>query len=228
MSAQNRDLSRRWFQEVWNERRDEPITELMSPDVVGHMESGETFGIEPFLRVREQFLAAFPDLKFDMEGLLGEGDEVVVRWAATGTHAGDALGIEPCHRHVSVRGMTWQRFEKGVMVEAWDAWNQGALLQHLSEVSDAERDRRIRRRTELSERIREIREELLGPSGGPEMARRLGLPVRTWYNYETGVTMPAEVLLDFLAETGASPRWLRDGEGPRFAEGAGIRTEGGR
>jgi predicted ester cyclase len=192
------------------------------------MESGETVGLEPFLRVRDQFLDAFPDLKFDLEAMLGEGDDVVVRWVATGTHAGDALGIEPCNRRVTVRGMTWQRFRDGVMVEAWDAWNQGALLQHLSEVSDAERDRWIRRRVEVSERLREVREELFGPTGGPELARRLGVPARTWSNYETGVTVPAEILLDFLAETGASPRWLRTGEGPRYAGGAGIEAEGGR
>lgn len=30
----------------------------------------------------------------------------------------------------------------------------------------------------ISRRLREIREELFGPHGGPELARRLGLPAR--------------------------------------------------
>jgi hypothetical protein len=68
----------------------------------------------------------------------------------------------------------------------------------------------------LSRRLREIRQELFGEHGGPELARRLGLPARTWYNYETGVTVPAEVLLGFIEQTGASPNWLFSGEGPKY------------
>ena len=68
----------------------------------------------------------------------------------------------------------------------------------------------------LSRRLREIRQELFGEHGGPELARRLNLPARTWYNYETGVTVPAEVLLGFIDQTGANPLWLLAGEGPKY------------
>ena len=68
----------------------------------------------------------------------------------------------------------------------------------------------------LSARLREIREELFGARGGPDLARRLNLPARTWYDYETGVTVPAEVLLGFIEQTGAEPHWLLAGEGPKY------------
>jgi SOS-response transcriptional repressor LexA len=68
----------------------------------------------------------------------------------------------------------------------------------------------------ISGRLREIRNEIFGEHGGPELARRLGLPARTWYNYETGVTVPAEVLLGFIEQTGVNPIWLLTGEGPKF------------
>ncbi len=44
----------------------------------------------------------------------------------------------------------------------------------------------------------------------------IGLPSRTWCNYESGVTIPGEVLLRFLAITDTEPLWLLDGEGPRY------------
>jgi hypothetical protein len=75
---------------------------------------------------------------------------------------------------------------------------------------------RVKVHTPLARRLREIREEIFGEHGGPELARRLGLPARSWYNYETGVTVPAEVLLGFIEQTGASPRFLSTGEGPRY------------
>jgi hypothetical protein len=68
----------------------------------------------------------------------------------------------------------------------------------------------------LSRRLRIIRQEIFGEHGGPELARRLNLPARTWYNYETGVTVPAEVLLGFIEQTGANPMWLLNGEGSRY------------
>ena len=72
----------------------------------------------------------------------------------------------------------------------------------------------------ISGRLREVRQERFGEHGGPELARRLGLPARTWYNYETGVTVPAEVLLGFLEQTGTNPIWLFNGEGTKYGRGA--------
>ncbi len=78
---------------------------------------------------------------------------------------------------------------------------------------------RVNVKASLSRRLREIRQELFGEHGGPELARRLNLPARTWYNYETGVTVPAEVLLGFIDQTGANPVWLLGGEGPKYRRG---------
>jgi hypothetical protein len=75
---------------------------------------------------------------------------------------------------------------------------------------------RVNVKASLSRRLREIRQELFGDHGGPELARRLNLPARTWYNYETGVTVPAEILLSFIEQTGVNPMYLISGEGPRY------------
>jgi hypothetical protein len=78
---------------------------------------------------------------------------------------------------------------------------------------------RVNVKAMISSRLREVRQELFGEHGGPELARRLDLPARTWYNYETGVTVPAEVLLQFIDQTGANPVWLLSGEGPKYRRG---------
>jgi hypothetical protein len=78
---------------------------------------------------------------------------------------------------------------------------------------------RVNVKAQISSRLREIRVELYGEHGGPELARILDLPARTWYNYETGVTVPAEVLLGFIDHTGANPVWLLTGEGPKYKRG---------
>jgi hypothetical protein len=69
----------------------------------------------------------------------------------------------------------------------------------------------------LAERIMTLRIDLFGPRGGPELARRLGIPVRTWYNYEGGITVPGEILLLIIEVTSVEPMWLLHGTGPRFS-----------
>ncbi|MCA1685023.1 MAG: helix-turn-helix domain-containing protein [Planctomycetia bacterium] len=70
----------------------------------------------------------------------------------------------------------------------------------------------------LSSRVLEIREELYGETGGAVLAGKVGVPARTWSNYERGVTMPGDVLLRFLNVTGADPHWLLAGEGEKYQE----------
>jgi hypothetical protein len=61
----------------------------------------------------------------------------------------------------------------------------------------------IKRR--LASRVRQIRLERFGEDGVEHLAGMLGLPARTWANYESGVTIPAEAILRFIAMTGANP-----------------------
>lgn len=74
----------------------------------------------------------------------------------------------------------------------------------------------VRAKYDLAQRLSGIRGELYGERGGPELARRLGLPVRTWYNYEAGVTVPAEVILKLIELTDVEPMWLLHGKGPKI------------
>jgi steroid delta-isomerase-like uncharacterized protein len=136
MENENIRLARRWFEEVWNQRRTNTIDELLTDESVCHSESETLRGPQEFRdRNHAVFLSAFPDLRVTVEGVVGEGDDVVVRWVFTGTHGGDTLGFPSTGRSVSFRGMTWIRFSGGKMVEGWDCWNQSGLIQSLLDVS---------------------------------------------------------------------------------------------
>lgn len=68
----------------------------------------------------------------------------------------------------------------------------------------------------LAERIRQVRVELYGEHGGPMVAEALGIPFRTWLNYEQGCTIPAPSMLRFIELTRANPHWLLTGCGVRY------------
>ena len=127
----NIQLARRWFEDVWNRRHDATVHALLHPAAIGHLEDADVHGVDEFLAARAALLGAFPDLHVTLESVIGQGDDVVLRWSATATHRGPELGIAPSNRAVAFRGISWFRFAEGRLVEGWDAWNQGGLLASL-------------------------------------------------------------------------------------------------
>jgi hypothetical protein len=68
----------------------------------------------------------------------------------------------------------------------------------------------------VGNRLSEVRHERYGPAGAPLLAITLGLPLRTWLNYEAGVTIPGEVLLRFIETARVDAHWLLTGDGPKY------------
>jgi steroid delta-isomerase-like uncharacterized protein len=118
------EVARRWFEEVWNQRRAETIDELLTPESVCHAEEGPIRGLDEFRqRMHAPLLGAFPDLRVTIENILDQGDQVVVRWTATGTHSGNGLGVVATGKAVSFRGITWLRIGGGKLREGWQHSN---------------------------------------------------------------------------------------------------------
>jgi hypothetical protein len=77
-------------------------------------------------------------------------------------------------------------------------------------------------RQELAGRVRIVRQELYGAHGGPWLAKRMGMPFRSWLGFESGQEIPAEQILRFIEVTGAEPRWLLKGEGQRYRDAPDV------
>jgi predicted ester cyclase len=128
-------LATRWFEEVWNARREAMSDEVMRPDSVGHMEGKDVLGPIEFTTQRAALLAAFPDLSVVVEATAADGDVVVVRWKAGGTHLGQGFGIRATGAPVAFRGPIWFVIRAGRFIEGWDARNRGALVESLREAA---------------------------------------------------------------------------------------------
>ncbi len=133
MSQDNIAIAHRWFEEVWNQRRPETIDELLAEESVCHADDGPIRGPQEFKeRQHVPFLGAFPDIRIKVEAVLAHGDQVVVRWLATGTHDGEGLGIPPTNRPVTLRGITWLRIKDGKLMEGWQHSNIPEVIRGLA------------------------------------------------------------------------------------------------
>lgn len=134
MSQENIAVVRRWFEEVWNQRRAETIAELLTEESVCYLDEGPIRGPAEFReRMHAPFLAAFPDLRVEVEDIIAQGDRVAVRWSATGTHAGEGLGCRPTHEKVTNRGITWICVRDGKLQEGWQSSSIREVVRELAE-----------------------------------------------------------------------------------------------
>ncbi len=81
-------------------------------------------GIEGLRQFVAMMRNAMPDLHYDIDhlgpdDLIGEGDKVMHRLLASGTHQGELLGIPATGRHITWTEMHIGRYENGVLVEHW-------------------------------------------------------------------------------------------------------------
>jgi steroid delta-isomerase-like uncharacterized protein len=88
-------------------------------------------GQEGVRQLTAMYLKAFPDLRLDIEQIITSGDQVVVRWRATGTHKGDFNGISPTNRRVNARGCTVAEVRDDRVVKSAIYSDQLAVLQQL-------------------------------------------------------------------------------------------------
>lgn len=120
MTDANKALAQRWFEEVWNQKRPEAITELyhVGGRSRGLPEAGSQIeGPEGFKEVQKRFLTAFPDLHVTVETMVCEGNWVAVRWTAKMTHLGHGYGFAPTGKELVMPGSSFMRFEAGQIIE---------------------------------------------------------------------------------------------------------------
>jgi steroid delta-isomerase-like uncharacterized protein len=137
MSEQNKALARRAVEEIWNKGNLEVITELTASNATFHDPSvpgGKFTGPEGVRQFVQIYRTAFPDVHITIDDQIAEGDKVVTRWTATGTHRGELMGIAPTNKRVTVTGTDVERYQGGKVVESWANYDMLGMLQQLGVV----------------------------------------------------------------------------------------------
>jgi len=75
--------------------------------------------------------AAFPDFAMTVDDTIVEGDKVVIRVRATGTHQGEFMGIPPTGNRIEVPLIDIMRVRDGKIAEHWGVMDGGVMMQQL-------------------------------------------------------------------------------------------------
>lgn len=130
-----RTIARRFTEELWDRGELAVADEIIAPGFVDHDPvHGQRPGADGYKEMVGAFRAAFPDLRVTNEDVVAEGDKVVARWTARGTHRGTLMNIPPTGRQVTLKGVDILRVERGEIVERWGEFDALGMLQQLGVV----------------------------------------------------------------------------------------------
>lgn len=121
----------RFYEEVWNLGNTDVAMEVFADDYVRHdlRPSQAGPGGAGQARVAADFRTAFPDLTFQVDLLISEGDLVAARWTASGTHLGGWGGVRPSGKAVTFHGVNFFRLREGKVIEIWNHRDDLGLME---------------------------------------------------------------------------------------------------
>jgi predicted ester cyclase len=124
MSTEDNKAASQRIGEAINARDFDALKQLMSPTMY-----------EEFSQGFREVLAAFPDYMGKNIDTIAEGDKVVQRWTAVGTHQGSFMGIAPTGKQVTFSGMSIDQYANGKLIKYWIEMDMLGVLQQLGAVS---------------------------------------------------------------------------------------------
>lgn len=117
---ENKATVRRWV-EATNDKRLDLLDDLFTADTYDNV--GQRTGVDWWKEVFGFLYETLPDWRWTLEDMVAEGDRVVVRLTARGTHQGSAIpflrGVEPTGRAISWSHHHTFRFIDGKIAEHW-------------------------------------------------------------------------------------------------------------
>lgn len=129
---QNKAVVRRFFEEVWNQGKEDVVDEIFAPTVLFN---GQSITREALKRALAGRRVAFTDIHVTVEDQVAEGEKVSTRRTWRATHRGPYRGVAPTGKQVTWTQISVVRFSQGRVVEDWAVADEIGILQQLGALS---------------------------------------------------------------------------------------------
>ena len=132
---ENRTLVRRLY-EAGNKKKLAIFDELIAPTCVASLAGiaeplHGLHGPQALKQTAQLYNTAFPDLQVTVDDMTCEGDKVVVRWTAQGTHKGELMSLAPTGKRLKATGIDIYRITNDKIVAIWGQLDVLSILKQL-------------------------------------------------------------------------------------------------
>lgn len=120
---------RRHYDEVLSQKRIEAVDELYAEEI----QVGEAGSLprSQFKAMAQHSTTAFPDLLVTVRDQIAEGEKVVTRWTAIGSHLGPFMDIPPTGKQVTIKAIHIHRIDNGRIAALWEEIDMLGFFQQL-------------------------------------------------------------------------------------------------
>lgn len=131
MANDNKQLTRRLLEEVWNNGNLAALDDLLDPAFEGHDPLMGPLKPEAYKNAVKAYRRAFPDLRFEVNAVVADGSFVTTRWTLRCTHLGPFLGTPSTSRNGQVTGINMAELRNGKLLSEYSEWDALALFRQL-------------------------------------------------------------------------------------------------
>ena len=136
MSADDKAVIRRLYEEVWKKRNLAAIDEIISsshaltePDAYD-----SRVGPAAYKATVSRFFQGIPDLRFTIQDVISEGNKFVVVWIMNGTHQGEFYGVPATNKKLSLEGITIHQIKDGKIFDSHVSWDELGMMRQVGAV----------------------------------------------------------------------------------------------
>jgi predicted ester cyclase len=131
MSDRNREIVRRYFEQVVNAGQLELVDELFAKDVTFETPVGRFERRDGVRALVGGFRGGFSDLHAEIEEILGDADRLAVRLTVTGTNDGELMGNPPTGNEICLPFVHFIGFRNGTYHCDQVVYDRLALMEQL-------------------------------------------------------------------------------------------------
>ncbi len=136
---ENKAIVRRMMKDGWNPNDQATFDDLLAEGFVNHEPGAPTVQTRDELkRFWAEHVRAFPDQHTTIDELIGEGEQVVIRFTHHCTQTGEYQGIPPTGKSITVTGLVLYRLASGKISELWWGYDNLGVLQQLGAIPTPE------------------------------------------------------------------------------------------
>ena len=137
MASNNVELAQRFHEDIFEKGDFDAADRILTEDYVTHSPGAPPdflHGPEGAKEYARAIRTGLPDLSITHDDIVTEGDKVVIRWTARGTHEGELFGIPPTGKSVEITGFDLFRIEGDRIAEMWQNWDALGLMQQVGAI----------------------------------------------------------------------------------------------
>ena len=132
----NEILIRQFVQKVWNEKNFDCIEDYVASAYTIYKDpsdpwEGRTLNAEEFAMRLDYTFDSFPDIHFEIETVISDGDDVAITWIMTGTNSGKIGDFLPTGKSINTTGRTIYHLEDGKVTGHSQVFDRTKVMKQL-------------------------------------------------------------------------------------------------